>query len=187
LPWLRLLVGRLAALIAAAALSGSRLLRAVAALPGGGGLISARVVFLPCPRILIGRLLLLLIVVLRHRVAVVLAGGRLPAAARIFIRGRLLRAIAALTGRGRLVLIALLSGPVRHAECGDRAGVDTSVRLQALAPLEDDQRLRCRPPQYAIRLAAVEAPLLQHDLHLTDLIRAEIDQIAGAAGLRAAE
>jgi hypothetical protein len=103
-----LLVGRLATRIAAAALSG-RLLRAVAALPGDGGLISARLAFLPCARVVIGRLLLLLVVVPRHRVAVVLAGGRLPGATRILIRRRLLRAIAALAGRGRLLLIALLS------------------------------------------------------------------------------
>jgi len=75
-----------------------------------------------------------------------LAGGRLSAAARILVRGRLLRAIAALTGRGRLILIALLSRSVRHAECGGRAGVDTSVRLQVLTPLKNDQRLRRRRP-----------------------------------------
>src|SRR3954470_24509038 len=118
-------VGRLAARIAAAALPGTRLLRAVAALSGGGGLISARVVLLPRPHVLIGRLLpsprlLRRVVVSGHRVAVVLAGGGLPAAARILIRRRLLRGVAALPGRCRLLLIALLSGQVRHAECGDR-------------------------------------------------------------------
>ena len=55
-----------------------------------------------------------------------------------------------------------------------------------LLPLEGDQRLRCPGPQHAIRLASVEALLLQHDLHLADLIRTEIDDIAGAACLRAA-
>src|SRR3954452_3595869 len=50
-------VGRLAPRIAAAALPGTRLLRAAAALPGGGRLISAGVVLLPRPHILIGRLL----------------------------------------------------------------------------------------------------------------------------------
>ena len=88
---LRLLVGRLAAPIAAAVLPDTRLLRAVAALPGGGRLISARFVLLPRPQILIGRLLRRVAVlgrrvaVLRHRVAI-LARGRLPAAARIVTR-----------------------------------------------------------------------------------------------------
>jgi hypothetical protein len=81
---LRLPVGRLTARIAAAALPGTRLLRAVAALPGSGGLIFARVVLLPRPHILIGRLLRCRVAVLRHSVAV-LARGRLPAAPRILI------------------------------------------------------------------------------------------------------
>src|SRR3954447_4713145 len=128
-------LGRLAARIAAAALPGTRLLRAVEALPGGGGLISARVVLLPRPHVVIGRLLpgprlLRRGVVSGHRVAVVLAGGGLPAATRILIRRRLLCGVAAPPGRCRLVLIALLSGAVRYTECADRAGIDTPVRLQ---------------------------------------------------------
>jgi hypothetical protein len=44
-----------------------------------------------------------------------------------------------------------------------------------------DQRLRCRRPKHGTWLATVEAPFFQY---VWTLIRAEINQIAGAVALR---
>ena len=71
-------------------------------------------------------------------------------------------------------MVTLLPGHIRHPQCGDGLGVDSSVRLEALLALEADQCLRCRPAQYAVGLASIEAFFPQGDLHLANLIRTEI-------------
>jgi hypothetical protein len=162
-----------AALSARIPTSGWRL-HSVATLAGGGRLVSALAALLPGAAVLIGRLLL-------HPVATLARCGLVSALAALLpgapvLSGRLLRCIAALARRGRRAstLVALLSGQVRHAERGDGPTVNSSAGLEALLPLECNQRLRCARTQHAVRLAREEPFLLQDDLHLPDFIRAEI-------------
>ena len=147
----RVRIGGLIALATPHILTGGRLLRPFPALPGRGRLTSILVVLRPALRILIGRLLL--------RSVAALAGGGLACARiagpHVLVPGLLLIGVAALAGRrrGASILVTLLPGYIRHPQCGDSLGVDSSVGLEALLTLEADQRLRCRPAQYAVGLA----------------------------------
>jgi hypothetical protein len=162
-----------AALPARIPTSGRRL-HSVATLAGGGRLVSALAALLPGAAVLVGRLLL-------HPVATLARRGRLVSALAALLpsapvlSGRLLRCIAALARRGRRAspLVALLSRQVRHAERSDGPAVNSPAGLEALLPLECNQRLRCARTQHAVRLAREEPFLLQDDLHLPDFIRAE--------------
>ena len=111
-------------------------------------------------------------------IALLLVGRRLVAGGRIGGRLLLHRA-AALAGR-RLALAA-----DRDPECRDRPAVKASGRLEALALLELDQRLLGARAEHAIGVPDVEAPLVQHDLHLPDLVRGESHLVDVRAAVRA--
>ena len=114
-------------------------------------------------------------------IALLLVGRRLVAGGRIGGRLLLHRA-AALTLAGRRLALAADRDP----ECRDRPAVKASGRLEALALLELDQRLLGARAEHAIGVPDVEAPLVQHDLHLPDLVRGEIHHVyVRAAAARA--
>ena len=113
-------------------------------------------------------------------IALLLVGRRLVAGGRIGGRLLLHRA-AALTLAGRRLALAADRDP----ECRDRPAVKASGRLEALALLELDQRLLGARAEHAIGVADVEAPLVQHDLHLPDLVRGESHLVDVRAAVRA--
>ena len=133
-----------------------------AALTAGRGLASALVLLRRC---------LLLVC------AALTAGRRLLAGALILLRRCLLRGRAALTGRGRLasaLSTTLRAHHVRQSERRDGLVVDMAARLEALLPLERHQRLGRPRAQPSVRLPDVEPFLVQHDLHLADLLLSQV-------------
>jgi hypothetical protein len=124
--------------------------------------------------ILIGRSLLRLLL----HLAAALAARRRLALATLLSAGRLL--LGALASGGRLAGTALSALLDVDAERTDRTLVDLPGRLQALLPLERDQRLPGAQAEHAIGLADIEPLLIQHDLHLPDLLHAQRDRCATA-------
>ena len=98
----------------------------------------------------------------------------LLSSARALIGGGLLHAIASLTRAGRLALLPLhtllplhaLLPSDRDAKRHDCSLVDLAGSLEALSLLELNQRISRSGAEHTIRLADVEALLIQSDLQL---------------------
>src|SRR5207248_758645 len=84
--------------------------------------------------------------------------GCLPAGARV--RGGLLHSALALAGGWRLAATLTLGlDPAGESQRGDRSRIDAAGRLEALLPLEGDQRLTSFRPEHAVDLRMQEASL----------------------------
>src|SRR5262245_8588232 len=153
---------------------GGGLLHLLAALARGRRLLGALVGTL----VLIGRRLRAGAALAARRRLVVLA---FLASAHVLVGGRLRAGATLAAGRGLVRTLIALPGRARHAERGHGAAVDLPTGLKALLTLERHQRSPGARTEPAIGFADVEPLLDQHRLHMTDLVRSEIDRTRAAA------
>ena len=88
---------------------------------------------------------------------------------------RLVHGATRLARAGRLTLLSLLpNAGLGDSQCPHRLLVNLPACLEALLALELNECRSCALAQEAVRLADIEPLLVQDDLHLPNLIPAEL-------------
>src|SRR5947209_4559462 len=102
----------------------------------------------------------------------IVVAGRVP----LRIRAAVLIAAGISLAGCRGLIAAALTEVAGNAERGRGPRVDLSCRFKPLPPLEGNQCLTGARAKLAVGFATVEPFLLERDLHLADLVLAQVDR-----------
>ena len=164
-----------------------RLLLVRPALTAGRTLVLLRWGLLARAALTAGRRLVGTLILLRRGLLAraVLTAGRGLVGTLVLLRRGLLLGRATLARRGRLaraLSTTLGADHVRQSEPRDGLIIDAPAGLEALLPLKCHQRLGRPRTQPSVRSPDVEPFLVQHDLHLADLLLSQVQCARSRSG-----